>query len=255
MFSLYGELPPITQLARGTKTNTASRGFLRAWNVAQHRVVWEIQTATSWDGGVLATAGDLVFQGDATGNLNAYSAESGERLATIALGSSMMAAPMTYRVKGTQYLAVVAGYGGGAVTTGAPLDPQTAAYRYGNDGRIIAMRIGGASPPLPSLRTDAPLPELPVRPTDAAQITAGEVLYNRYCSRCHVMSRGSIPDLRRMAPATHGLFNSIVLGGAYAMNGMARFDDVLSSADAAAVHAYLIDQAWHMQEAPPIPAR
>jgi quinohemoprotein ethanol dehydrogenase len=249
MRSLYGELPPIQKLARGLKTNTASRGFLRAWSVPQHRVVWEAQTATSWDGGVLATAGGLVWQGDANGNLNAYAADTGERLAVIPMGISMMAAPMTYRVNGTQYIAIVAGYGGGGVILGAPLDPESAAYRYGNDGRIIALKIGGPPVPLPTLRTDLPLPEPPARPTDAAQIAAGEVLYNRFCSRCHVTGRGNLPDLRRLAPATHALFNSIVLGGAYTMKGMGRFDDVLSPADAEAVHAYLIDQAWRLKEA------
>jgi quinohemoprotein ethanol dehydrogenase len=254
MRSLYGELPPISRLARGMKTNIASRGFLRAWSVAQHRVVWEASTATSWDGGVLATAGGVVFQGDANGNFTAYSANTGERLATIAMGTSIMAAPMTYRVNGIQYIAVVAGFGGGAVINGAPLDPASAAYRYGNDGRIIALKIGGPPPPLPALRTDPPLPEPPARPTDAARIAAGEVLYNRYCSRCHVMGRGNLPDLRRMAAAAHGMFNAIVLGGAYTMKGMARFDDVMSAADAEAVHAYLIDQAWQMKEAAANPA-
>jgi quinohemoprotein ethanol dehydrogenase len=247
MRSLYGKLPPITQLARGLKTNTASRGLLRAWSVAQHRIVWEAQTATSADGGVLATGGDLVFQGDANGNLNAYSAQTGERLAAVAMGSSMMAAPMTYRVNGTQYIAIVAGYGGGAVVVGDPLDPESAAYRYGNDGRIIALKIGGPPPPLPALRTDPAPPEPPARPTDAAQIADGEVLYNRFCSRCHVMGRGILPDLRRLDPATHSLFDSIVLGGAYTTKGMGRFDDVLSRADAQAIHAYLIDQAWQMR--------
>jgi hypothetical protein len=58
---------------RGIKTNPASREFLRAWSVAEHRILWEAPTATSWYGGVLATASSLVFQGDANGNLNAYS--------------------------------------------------------------------------------------------------------------------------------------------------------------------------------------
>src|SRR5258707_10562897 len=48
MRSLYGTLPPLDRLARGIKTNVASRGFLRAWNVAEHRIAWETQTATSW---------------------------------------------------------------------------------------------------------------------------------------------------------------------------------------------------------------
>jgi quinohemoprotein ethanol dehydrogenase len=250
LHALYGNVPTLAQLARGMKTNTASRGFLRAWSVSEHRVMWEAQTASSWDGGVLATAGDLVFQGDANGNMNAYAAGTGRRLASIPLGTSVMAAPITYKVEGTQYIAVVAGYGGGGVVLGAPLDPASAAYRYGNDGRIIVLKLGGPPPPMPPLRTEAPFPDLPPRPTDSAQIGAGELLYNRFCSRCHVMGRGNLPDLRRLDPATHGLFNSIVLGGAYTVKGMGRFDDVLTPADADAIHAWLIDQAWQMKLAP-----
>jgi quinohemoprotein ethanol dehydrogenase len=247
MRSLYGKVPPLRQLERGLKTNPASRGFLRAWSVSEHRVLWDTPTATSFDSGVLATAGGLVFQGDANGYFNAYAADSGKKLASIALGSSMMAAPMTYEVNGVQYVAIVAGYGGGAVILGAPLDPESAAYKYGNEGRIIVMKIGGSTPPLPPLRSDVPLPELPTRPTDARQIAAGEVLYNRYCSRCHVMGRGNLPDLRRITPMTHTLFDSIVLGGAYSVKGMGRFDDVLSPDDAHAIHAWLIDRAWALK--------
>ena len=257
MRALYGVLPPLAQLEKPIKTNVATRGFLRAYGVKQHRVLWETQTATALDGGVLATAGGLVFQGDANGNFNAYAADTGRRLASIQLGSSMMAAPVTYRVNGVQYIAIVAGYGGGGVINGYPLDPESAAYRYGNEGRIIALKLGGGSPPLPPLRTDPPFPELPPRPTDATQIAAGEVLYNRYCSRCHVMGRGNLPDLRRIQPGTHALFDGIVLGGAYAAKGMGRFDDVLSPADAAAIHAYLIDGGWRLKAeeaaAPPHP--
>jgi quinohemoprotein ethanol dehydrogenase len=249
MQGLYGPLPPLGRLASRLKTNTASRGFVRAWSVAEHKVVWETQSATPWDSGVLATGGGLVFQGDANGNLNAYDSDSGRRVASVQMGSSMMAAPITYRVNGTQYIAIMAGYGGGAVITGNPLDPDSAAYRFGNEGRIIALKIGGPAPPLPPVRTDPPLPDLPPRATAPAQIAAGEVLYNRYCSRCHVFGRGILPDLRRLNPGTHGIFNSIVLQGAYVPKGMGRFDDVLSTADAEAVHAYLIDQAWQMKTA------
>ena len=247
MRSLYGEVPALARLERGLKTDPASRGFLRAWSVAEHRVLWETRTATSLDGGVLATAGGLVFQGDANGYFNAYAADTGKKLASIALGSSMMAAPAAYAVNGTQYVAIVAGYGGGGVILGAPLDPESAAYKYGNEGRIIALKLGGPPPPLPPLRSDVPMPELPERPADARQIAAGEVLYNRYCSRCHVMGRGNLPDLRRITPVTHTLFDSIVLGGAYSVKGMGRFDDVLSPDDAHAIHVWLIDRAWALK--------
>ncbi len=249
MQSLYGALPALDKLAKGVATNTASRGFLRAWSVPEHRVVWEAQTATSWDGGVLATDGGLVFQGDANGYLNAYASDTGQKLASVQLGSSMMAAPISYRVKGIQYVAIMAGYGGGAVITGAPFDPASAAYKYGNDGRIIVLKLGGPTPPLPPLRTDDNRPvDPPARQGTPAQIAAGEVLYNRYCSRCHVFGRSILPDLRRLTPATHGLFKQIVLEGAYVPKGMARFDDVLSVQDADALHDFLIDQAWQLKE-------
>jgi quinohemoprotein ethanol dehydrogenase len=244
--SLYGILPPLEDLTRDVHTNPASHGVLRAWSVAQHRVVWEAPTATSWDGGVLATGGGLVFQGDANGNINAYSADDGRLITSLQLGSSMMAAPMTYRVNGTQYIAIEAGYGGGAAVGGWPLDPASAAYRYGNEGRIIALKIGGSTPPLPPPATDPPLPAPPKQTATAAEIRAGEVLYNRYCLRCHVFGRGILPDLRRIDPAIHKIFELIVRGGAFVPKGMGHFDDVLSPEDVAAIHAYLIDQSWKL---------
>jgi quinohemoprotein ethanol dehydrogenase len=156
----------------------------------------------------------------------------------------MMAAPITYKVNGTQYVTIVAGYGGGAVITGSPFDPDSAAARYGNDGRVITLKLDGPTPPLPPAYQAPAWPDLPARTTDAAQIAAGETLYNRYCSRCHVFGHSILPDLRRMSPATHGLFDNIVLEGAYAPKGMGRFDDVITPADADAIHAYITDQAW-----------
>ncbi len=254
MQKLYGALPSLNALSRGMKTTTASRGFLRAWSVAEHRVAWEAPTATSWDSGVLATAGGLVFQGDANGFLNAYAAEDGSKLAAVQLGSSMMAAPMTYRVNGVQFVAIMAGYGGGAVIVGAPFDPASAAYKYGNDGRIIVLKLGGPPPPLPPLqKDDGPPPDPPAHRGTPGQIASGAVLYNRYCMRCHVFGRGMLPDLRRMSAPTHALFKTIVLDGAYAAKGMGRFDDVLSPTDLEALHDYIIDQAWLLKGAPAMP--
>jgi quinohemoprotein ethanol dehydrogenase len=75
-------------------------------------------------------------------------------------------------------------------------------------------------------------------------IDRGEVLYNRYCSRCHTFGRGLLPDLRRISPVTNQFFYHIVHKGIYQGKGMGRWDDVLSTEDARAIHAYLIDQAW-----------
>lgn len=55
-------------------------GWLIAWNPVTAKAVWRVKEPGPWNGGVLATGGGLVFQGDATGALNAYSAGSGRRL-------------------------------------------------------------------------------------------------------------------------------------------------------------------------------
>jgi quinohemoprotein ethanol dehydrogenase len=163
-------------------------------------------------------------------------------LQTIDVGTSIMAAPMTYTAHGDQYVAVLAGYGGG--TLFMPFPAGSAALKYGNAGRIVSFKHNGSDVPKPPLRAQEPFPKPPAREGTAATVAAGEVLYNRFCARCHVFGVGLLPDLRRLSPPTHQLFYEIVLQGAYRGKGMARWDDVLSKADAEAIHSYLLDQAW-----------
>jgi quinohemoprotein ethanol dehydrogenase len=91
------------------------------------------------------------------------------------------------------------------------------------------------------------VPELAPPPplTGSAETVAlGERLYGVRCAVCHGnAARGGVKDLRHMAPETHAAFTAIVLGGARAANGMASFGDVLSPADAEAIHHYLIARA------------
>jgi len=195
----------------------------------------------------MSTGGSLVFRGDAAGFLNVYDAHSGRPLKRIEVGTSIMAAPMTYRARGEQYVAVMAGYGGGLLN--APFPSDSAALKYGNDGRIVAFRLGGGPVPKPSPVAETPFPAPPPREGTAAQIARGEVLYSRFCSRCHVFGRGTMPDLRRMSPVTHTLFYEIVLNGAYEAKGMGRWDDVLMRSDAEAIHAYLVNEAWRVRDA------
>lgn len=242
--SLYGDLPPLKALARGGPP-PISRGYIRAIEPITGRVVWQHRTASFWDGGILSTGGDLVIQGDADGYLSAYSATSGRLLKQIDVGTSIMAAPMTYRVQGVQYVSVMAGYGGGMLYR--PFPKSSAAYRFGNQGRILTFRLGGGPTPVPSRFRAAPLPILPARRGSAQEIAHGEVLYNRFCSRCHTFGRALLPDLRRSSAALSSAIYSIVLHGALQSQGMGRFDNDLTHADVKAIHAYIIDQAWQMR--------
>lgn len=74
-------------------------------------------------------------------------------------------------------------------------------------------------------------------------IAAGRGLFFSNCALCHSNQLRSItPDLRRMQPGTHQAFDDIVLGGLLSSQGMPRWDDVLTPADAHALHAWLIDE-------------
>lgn len=241
---LMGPLPPLATLAKGIP-NAASRGVLRAVDVASGKVAWEHPSSSSWDGGVLSTDGNLVLQAGLDGYLNIYAADSGQPLRRLYLGSSVMAAPMTYEYAGTQYIAVLAGYGGGNLMVPFPAD--SAAALHGNTGRLIVLKLGGAQVPLP-VQAAIQAGEPPARSGTREQIAHGALLYNRYCGRCHAFGTAALPDLRRLSASTHEHFYDIVLNGLYVASGMARWDDVLSRQDAEDIHDFLIDEAWKLKQ-------
>ncbi len=53
------------------------RGYLKAWDPVTQKEVWRVEQPGAWNGGVLSTAGGLVFEGNAAGTFNAYSADKG----------------------------------------------------------------------------------------------------------------------------------------------------------------------------------
>ena len=73
------------------------------------RIVWQTKTADVLVGGVLATAGELVFMGEGNGNFNAYDAQTGKLLWQFQCGAGVNAPPITYEINGVQYVAVAAG--------------------------------------------------------------------------------------------------------------------------------------------------
>jgi len=250
-------LPPLSKLAAGLPDPTI-RGMLRAWDPVAHRVVWEVDTSEHWlgemnsiwnGGGVMTTAGNLVFQGRSTGYLYVYRADNGQQLAAVNVGTSIMAAPMTYELDGVQYVAVQAGYGG---ALGGVHPVGTAAQRYGNAGRIVVFKLGGGAVPLPAeLHQDTAMPRPAVeRFGSASEIDAGNALLKRHCTRCHSNEApGAIPDLRRMSAQTHKEFDAIVLGGSRAAKGMGSFKSLITPTEARDIHAAVVASAWQAYEA------
>lgn len=247
------KMPSIGELGKG-QPDTTIRGFLRAWNPVTNKVAWQIETSDRWagqtnamwnGGGVMTTAGGLVFQGRSTGFLHVFKADTGEQLAAINLGVSIMAAPMTYELDGEQYVAVMAGFGG---AMGGANPEGTAAYRYGNAGKLIVLYLGGGAVPLPAeVVRERKFERPPVaRYGSAAQIDRGTELLKRHCSHCHnsTAMAGTVPDLRRINRQTYEQFADIVLGGTRAAKGMGSFAGILDPADVDAIRATVIDQAW-----------
>jgi quinohemoprotein ethanol dehydrogenase len=221
-------------------------GELKAWDPAAGKAVWTVRHEGSFNGGVLSTAGGLVFQGTGDGRFVAYAAQSGEKLWEVATNVGIVAPPVSYAVDGTQYVSVLAGWGGGGVIEGADAGISAASH-YENRGHLFTFALGGTAklPEVPrrELRIADPLPELDV-PEGAAE--TGNSLFQRYCLPCHgidAVTSGVVPDLRYASPETHAQFADIVLGGIRAHRGMASFADVLDADDVRAIQAYVIHRA------------
>ncbi len=85
------------------------RGFLKAIDPTTGELKWKFEhTSPTWSG-VLATAGGLVFTGDAEGNFIALDAASGKPLWHFQMGGAVYAAPIAFAVDGKEYVTIAAG--------------------------------------------------------------------------------------------------------------------------------------------------
>jgi quinohemoprotein ethanol dehydrogenase len=220
-----------------------SRGWLSARDPATQKEVWRTPDEQKGSGGVLATAGNLVFQGNIGTTFAAYRADNGRKVWQMPVQQVPIAAPITYMVDGVQYIAVNAGWGGGL----AHVERSNYAKLFIGKPRLLVFKLGGTAklPPMPKESIEVPELAPPPKLTAGADVVAqGEQLYGQNCALCHgVAARGGVKDLRHMSPQTHGDFLAIVLGGKRASNGMASFADVLTKDQAEAIHQYLIARA------------
>ncbi|MBL4621783.1 MAG: PQQ-dependent dehydrogenase, methanol/ethanol family [Immundisolibacteraceae bacterium] len=222
-----------------------ARGHISAWNPTTQREAWRIEHPGPWNGGLLSTAGNLIFQGTAQGTFKAYNAINGDPLWQQDTQSGIVAAPMSYEIDGEQYVAVMVGWGG-ALGLASGIAPHEG-KKVG--GRLLAYKLGGQDQ-LPAVPEPVATPKPPAQTADESTVARGHKLYHTYCSVCHGMSAESyvLADLRHMAPQTHQIFDEIVLNGAYEGMGMVGFSEYLDNTDADAIHAYLIAMS-HAEQA------
>ncbi len=84
-------------------------GILNAINPVTGKVVWETKTKQPLFGGVITTAGGLIFAGQSGNSFDAWDADTGEHLWGYQTEAGANAAPITYALDGKQYVAVAAG--------------------------------------------------------------------------------------------------------------------------------------------------
>ncbi len=215
------------------------RGQLKAMDPVTGKVRWESPDLPFVNAGTLVL-GDLVFQGTSDGYLSAYDAASGKRLLHLFVGTGIMGAPITYRIDGVQYIAVLAGFGG---PQGSAFPPGTPGRDYENFERLIVLKLDGGPIPLPPRRKpEEQQPTPKAIAVDRATLARGQRLFEEHCHRCHWTGGaiGNYPNLWNMAPGTIDSFDLIVREGALEYAGMASFADLLSPTDTAAIKAFLI---------------
>jgi quinohemoprotein ethanol dehydrogenase len=218
-------------------------GHLVAWNPVEQREVWNVSLPLVESGGVLATAGNLVFQGRSDGILCAYRATDGKKLWEWNAGTGIMAPPITYTLGGVQYVTVMVGWGGSAgennIPGSGPVKPgygRVLTFALGGNAKLDVPPFGPQGPPTPSMQSHA----------TPATLREGNILFATYCFYCHgvgAVSSSSIPDLRYQTALNDRQFESIVLGGALRPAGMPSFQDALKPDQVKAIKAYVLDRA------------
>ena len=237
-------------LAIQKATMASLKGYLLAWDPVKQKAVWRADHAGPANGGVVATAGNLVFQGTYAGEFAAYAADTGRKLWSFDAQAPIIAAPMTFEVGGEQYVAVLTG-GGGAYA----LSPGIVSLKSGTVhgiNRLLVFKLGGTAG-LPAV------PKAPPRALDPPPLTAapakldeGFKLYSHYCGICHgdtAVSGRMTPDLRYTPLLASDGFFAVVLGGALKDQGMISFAPVLDHDQADSIRAYLIRRAHETRDA------
>ena len=222
------------------EANKEEKTFLTAWDPVNQKLAWRVQLPRHGNGGVMVTASDLVFEGTTRQTFAAFDARTGKVLWEMPVQSAPVGGAITYMLDGVQYVAVNAGWGGGAaqIERGAGTElPRASA-------RLLVFKIGG-NLQLPPITPEEKAPEPPPVRASEAEIARGAVLYAQTCQVCHgQQAMGGVKDLRKMTRETHAKFNDIVLGGIYKDKGMASFADLLKPDEVEAIHGYLISRAY-----------
>ncbi|MBO6584018.1 MAG: PQQ-dependent dehydrogenase, methanol/ethanol family [Hyphomonas sp.] len=237
-------VPPIAPPEVAKFLRSTLKGRLIAWDPIAREARWSVEHGNAWNGGVLSTAGGLVFQGKLNGDFVAYDAETGDKLWNHELKSGGASGPGTYMIDGEQYVTITTGWGSAfGLSAGFAYDetvPSTV-------GKVVTFKLGGtgeiADPDFPMIDKTPKADSF----GDETMIAEGSVHYARNCTVCHgplAVSSGVLPDLRWSAISGNEMaWKGVVVDGNLAANGMVSFADHLTPDQVESIRAYVLAQA------------
>lgn len=221
--------------------------YLQAWDPVEQKMIWKVTTPGVTGGGVAATGGGLVFQGQIDGKFNAYSAATGKLLWTYQVGAPVIGPPITYMADGRQYVTVISGMGTSFGIFGDLL-PFDIEYRS-QKRRVLTFALHGTAT-LPAVERTVirPVNDRDYQP-NSESAARGEALYEQMCGGCHgigTVAGGTAPDLRA-SPMTvdAAAFKLVVNEGLLTANGMPQFEE-LGDQELSDIRQYIRTKAQRM---------
>jgi PQQ-dependent dehydrogenase (methanol/ethanol family) len=226
-----------------------NHGLLIAWDPIEQKERWHVDHPLTINGGVLSTAGRIVFQGT-PGRLYAYDATTGKTLWSYDTHSVILGAPSTVMVHGRQVILVPSG-DGSAVSISRTARLATTPESMSAPSRLLAFALDGKTKLPPSTPHMVLKPVLPRQPLDVAARGRAYV-EEHFCEACHgenfiASGNGRIPDLRNIRESTLRMMPQIIREGAYRSMGMPQFPEI-TDRDITALQAYITNEAWAAYE-------
>lgn len=109
-------------------------GSLKAIDPDTGEIKWEFKNDAPLWGGVMTTAGGLVFTGTPEGRFIAFDDETGEELWSFQTGSGIVGQPITWETDGEQYVSIISGWGGAVPLWGGEVAKKV---NYLNQGGLL----------------------------------------------------------------------------------------------------------------------
>lgn len=212
-------------------------GQLLAWDPVKQKKAWvKDYGPTPFNGGTLATAGNLVFQGTADGHFVVYNATTGQELWKTRVSGGVVAAPVTYELDGKQYVSIAVGWGG---VYGLAANHSG----YASTGKVFTFTLDGKAP-MPEFIKFEPGPLVSGVKYDPKDIDAGAAIYVSNCIFCHgvpgVDKGGAIRNLGYVDKHFVEDIDKYLLNhGSFENEGMPDFTGKLTADDIQKIKAFI----------------